>query len=406
LEASRKVFVTIPLMDELSNLPKLLSNLAVQTYKNFKVIFCVNQPEGYWDDPAKIKICTANLLSIEMLEKVTAFEIEIINRSSKGKGWFGKHFGVGWARKLAMDLAMTQAAAEDIIVTMDGDSEYDHGYLSAIVEAFVQNQAIKAISIPYYHKLTGNSAEDKAILRYEIYMRYYAINMLRIANPYAFTAIGSAIACTAKAYAGIRGLTPHKSGEDFYFIQKLRKYGPILIHLDACAFPAARFSDRVFFGTGPAMIRGNSGDWSPYPIYPFQFFDEVKQTFDGFEKLYDGDTDLPMSDFLTEKFGEDFWETIRNNVKTKQNFIRACWHKVDGLRILQYVKWRHQNRVYHDEAQLLTFFKTFYPSEGILNKVGGERFSFAKASIAQLDILRNFLMEKESLWQQKISVLR
>ena len=146
-----------------------------------------------------------------------------------------------------------------------------------------------ALSNPYYHKLTGAEAEDRAILRYEIYMRNYAINMLLINSPYAFTAMGSAIALPVSSYKAIGGLTPKLSGEDFYFLQKLRKYGNINIHNKEKVYPAARFSDRVFFGTGPAMIKGNDGDWESYPIYHIQLFKNIERTYESFEILFKND---------------------------------------------------------------------------------------------------------------------
>ncbi len=404
--SGRKIFITVPLMDEEQNILPLVNCLKSQSNQNFKVIFCVNQPEVWWDDNNKKGICEANLRTIKTLNEITDFELQIIDRCSPGHGWVGKHFGVGWARKIAMDEASNQAEEKDMIVSMDGDSHYNINFLACVEASFVANPNIKAVSVPYFHKLTGSKAEDMAILRYEIYMRYYALNMLRINNPYAFTALGSAIACSINAYRAIRGITPHKSGEDFYFIQKLRKYGQILIYLDETVFPAARFSDRVFFGTGPAMIKGNAGDWEGYPIYPYQDFEEVKISFDNFDKLYEKDIEIPMTEFLFEKFGADVWDELRKNVKSKQNFIRACWHKVDGLRILQFLKWKQQKYPGKDEENLNCFLRNFYPNEKISNSFDTEIFTFEKANVGQLEFIRDFLMEKEMLWRKKIRILR
>ncbi len=93
-----------------------------------------------------------------------------------------------------------------------------------LLNTFKHHPDAVALSVPYYHNLTGDEEKDRAILRYEIYMRYYAINLWRIGSPYNFTAVGSAMALPVWAYRAIGGITPHKSGEDFYFIQKLRKY--------------------------------------------------------------------------------------------------------------------------------------------------------------------------------------
>ncbi len=393
-------------MDEAENVPALLHSLKSQTFKNFKVIICVNQPESYYYDPAKAQIIKSNQKTLQILKDEESLDLQVIDRSSPGKGWVGKHFGVGWARKLAMDQAAALANPEDIIATMDGDTDYEPQYLESISQSFGQHPQLKAISIPYYHKLTGRNNEDMSVLRYEIYMRYYALNMLRIKNPYAFTAIGSAMACTVDAYRGIRGITPHKSGEDFYFIQKLRKYGDVGIYMDKTAFPAARFSDRVFFGTGPAMIKGNAGDWSGYPVYPFQFFDEVKNSFDAFGDLFQDDFEIPLSGFLFDKFNDKLWQDLRQNVKSKQNFIRACHHKVDGLRILQFLKWRNQNLLPDNEKNLTSYLNQFYPDEFLTAKLMVSGFNFKTAGLDELDEIRNFLFEKEMQCRKKIMILR
>jgi hypothetical protein len=95
--------------------------------------------------------------------------------------------------------------------------------VGTVAEKLENSKNLLGIAIPYFHPLTGNNVNDRLILRYEIYMRHYLNNMLEIGNPYAFTAIGSAMAAKVSAYRKVGGLTPVKSGEDFYFIQKLKK---------------------------------------------------------------------------------------------------------------------------------------------------------------------------------------
>ncbi len=219
-----------------------------------------------------------------------------------------------------------------------------------------------ALSVPYYHELTGDEEKDRAILRYEIYMRYYAINLRRIGSTYSFTAIGSAMALPVKSYRAIGGMTPHKSGEDFYFLQKLRKFGPVLTWNKEKVYPEARYSDRVFFGTGPAMIKGREGDWSSYPIYPFELFDEIRETYDLLPDLFLKDVFTPMDDFIEEKFAnQNIWQPLRENFKTREQFVKACHHKIDGLRILQFLKWRNSNSVHSDEENLARWFEKFHP---------------------------------------------
>jgi hypothetical protein len=237
-------------------------------------------------------------------------------------------------------------------------------------------------------------------------MRYYAINLLRIGNPYAFSALGSAIACKVSAYRTIGGLTPHKSGEDFYFLQKLRKYGPIVIDHPQKVYPAARFSDRVFFGTGPAMIKGAGGDWLSYPIYNFELFDEVQETFAAFGDLFDKDIITPMSGFLNEKFKSgSIWQPLRKNYKTVEKFVRACRHKVDGLRVLQYIKWRYARFSDRDEENLFKFLKHFYPDDPLMLDIDWKNFSFENSDLEVLATIRDSLASKEKAWQQQIKIL-
>lgn len=257
--------------------------------------------------------------------------------------------------------------------------------------------------------MTGNEEKDRAILRYEIYLRYYAINLWRIGSPYSFTAIGSAIALPVKSYKKIGGITPHKSGEDFYFLQNLRKTGKVLTWNKEKVYPAARFSGRVAFGTGPAMMKGKEVDWSGYPIYPFKYFDEIKKTYDLFPFLYKENLQTPMDNFIFDKFGQqNIWQPLRKNYKKKETFIRACQHKIDGFRIFQYLKSRNMENKGNkgnkgnrdsDESNLIRFFTKFYPEKLNILPFEVSELSIASTSVENLDKLRYLLMEIEKGFQ-------
>lgn len=331
--------ICLPVLNEYENLPNLLASFQKQSYTHFKLYICVNQPDDWWSQTDQLPQCINNERSLKYLLSLKDNSIHIIDKSSKGKGWTGKKRGVGWARKLVMDEAASQGHKNDIILSVDADTEYPPHYFQSIVDIFKKDKLFSAHSNPYYHKLTGKAAEDQAILRYELYMRVYAINMILIDNPYAFSAVGSAMACSVGQYQRMGGISPKASGEDFYFLQYMRKNGPLSQYNDLKVYPQARFSDRVNFGTGPAMIKGNSGDWSSYPFYPPTLFAQVKQSFDTFEELFDHDIELPMTAFLKGQLKkENLWGALRKNFKTKDKFVRACVELVDGLRILQFLK--------------------------------------------------------------------
>ncbi len=397
-----KIFVALPVLNELENMENFIGCCKAQTYSNFKIVVCVNQPDDWWEKDDKMQICENNAATLEFLRSLNNPSIEIIDKSSKGKGWKGKDFGVGWARKTTMDHCMTEANDHDIIISLDADTRFNPGYFNSVVENIHLNPESVALSVPYYHELTGDESKDRAILQYEIYMRYYAINLWRIKSPYSFTAVGSAIALPVKAYRAIGGITPHKSGEDFYFVQKLRKYGPVLSWNKEKVYPAARYSNRVFFGTGPAMIKGSNGDWSSYPVYPYHFFDEVKLTYDLFLDLFAKDVSTPMDDFIREKFNsQNIWQPFRENSRTAQKFVKACHHKLDGLRILQFLKWRNTHNQMSDEENLALWFRKFYPDKIPFMPFITTKFTFSNLDVSDMDSIRNHLAEIEDDIQKK-----
>lgn len=334
-----KIFVCLPILNESENIPDLLTALKKQSFKNFELIACVNQPEEWWTIPDKVEQCLDNQKSIEILKKENQFPLTIIDKSTKGSGWVGKKKGVGWARKLAMDKASSLGSDIDLIVSIDADTEYPENYFSSVADIFKRKPKIVGLANPYYHRLTEDAEANYAILRYEIYMRNYAINMLLIENPYDFSALGSAMATTVKTYTRMGGISPKASGEDFYFLQKLSKFGVLEDWNAYKVYPAARFSSRVNFGTGPAMIKGNTGDWSSYPIYLYGLFEKVRSTYEAFPDLFEEDRNTAMTSFLQNQLKkENIWKPLRQNYKTEEQFVKACITLVDGLRILQFLK--------------------------------------------------------------------
>jgi hypothetical protein len=392
------IYVALPVLDELDTIRYFIEDIQSQTFKNYKLFVCINQPDNWWDLPEKIQICKNNQLTIAYLKSIK--DIEIIDRSSKDSGWKGKQLGVGWARKILMDRINEVASENDIVISLDADTRFTAIYFESIIRNFQKHEKAMAISVPYYHKLTGNHEIDASILRYEIYMRYFAINLWRIGSPFSFTALGSAIAFPLWAYRKIGGISPMKSGEDFYLLQKFCKVGSIINWNSEMVYPEARFSNRVFFGTGPAMIKGNNGDWESYPIYHFTLFDNVMKTYQQLAGLYKSDVDFPLNKFLADQFKDsNWWLSLRKNFKTEKNFINACFEKVDGLRVLQYLKAYQSEVNKSDEQCLHEFLQLFYP-EFIPQLCIPIDFEFNKLSIHQLNDIRNKLMLIEEEYQR------
>lgn len=399
-----KIFIAIPCLNEIDFIDKTITCIKNQSYRNFKLFICVNQPEKYHFIDEFKHIVENNLKTIEYIKSITEFEVELIDKSSLGKGWDENSYGVGWARKLLFDAISKEAISSDIIVSLDADTVFENNYFQTIIYNFHKYPFATALSVPYYHKLVADNQLNTLLLRYEIYVRYYLINLFRINSPYAFTALGSAIAFPFWAYQKIRGLAPKFSGEDFYLLQKLRKAGKIIQDNDIIVYPATRYSNRVFFGTGPALIKGKNGDWSSYPIFHYDYFNKIEQVYKKLPNLFSQNEITELDNFIIENFNmqpNEFWAYLRkNNIEIKR-FIHAFHTKFDGLRILQFLRFQLINSKleFSEEEVLLEFLNNFYPNF-IPDTMELNNLSFANSSVKLLDDLRNVLYNIESFYRK------
>ncbi len=384
------VHIAVPVLAEEANISRLVRLYDQSEYPARHLWICVNQPDSWCQaGEEEREVVAQNHRTLQFFQTLGRNDITVIDRSSPGKGWPPKRQGVGMARKTLMDAIARQASSEEVILSMDADTFWDPDYLTRVVQRLEAFPQALALAVPYYHPLPQEAIAARAMLRYELYMRYYALNMYARELPYARTALGSAIALRVAAYTRIGGMTPKAGGEDFYLLQKLAKAGLVLDHCEAVVRPSPRFSDRVPIGTGPALRKGASGNWSGYPFYPASLFDEVKATFDAFPLLFHRHVETPMSPFLRAIFKEqDPWERLRNNFKTESLFVRACWEKVDGLRIRQYLRFRYLEQPADELTVLNDFLRekyaTFVPFTG-----------FDEMPIARLNALREALFQEE-----------
>ncbi len=396
---SPHLWVALPALGESELIPRLFKCISEQTYLNFTVVVCVNQPENWQQNHVKQYYCADNAKTLQFLNDFSAFKLVVMDFSSIGKGLSDKQSGVGWARKLVMDEINQRAKDDDLMISIDADTTFSESYFDSIVKIFKRYPESIALSVPYYHPLTDNPDLNRAMLRYEIYMRYYAINLWRIDSPYAYTALGSAIALPVKSYRKVSGISPVKSGEDFYFLQKLVKSGKLLCYNPEKVYPATRLSDRVGFGTGPALIKGIKGEWDSYPIYHPSFFNEIETGCKMFPMLFQNNEVTPMTAFLEDIFKEkDIWNPLRKNAGSQKQFIRSCYQKVDGLRVLQFLKSRQKSVEISDEEVFLEWASLY---ENGLKEICPTDLSFTDTSIEKLNEIRNTLVDIEGAYQKQ-----
>jgi len=169
----------------------------------------------------------------------------------------GRQTGAGIPRKLGMDEAIRHFNGNKagIIVSLDADCLVAPNYLTEIYRNFKEH-SLQSATIEFHHPVEHLDVSDPlriAASNYEYYLRYYRQALEFCGYPYPYFTIGSAFAVTAETYLKAGGMGKQQSGEDFYFLQKVFPLGKTRFIDTTCVYPSARTSDRVPFGTGPAL---------------------------------------------------------------------------------------------------------------------------------------------------------
>ena len=114
---------------------------------------------------------------------------------------------------------------------------------------------------------------------YDYSLRYYVDQLAEAVSPYAFHTIGSLIVVRPSAYAAVRGIPKRSAAEDFYFLNKLAKVGAVHSLAEPVLKVAGRPSQRVPFGTGPAIskIQNMEKPIDEYRFYHPKCFIALKQ---------------------------------------------------------------------------------------------------------------------------------
>ena len=264
-----KNIIVVPAIAEFENISTLISSLE-QNDKSLLsetlLLFVINNSIFSSDEVKK-----DNLKSIGYLNNLKSeLNISFIDASTKGKELEDKNAGVGLARKIGMDIALTkfdyESSGKNIIICLDADCIVDENYLSEIVGEFNQNDFDAAV-INYVHDISGNDDETKTIVYYEIFLRYYVLGLTYAKSKYNFHTIGSTTACTAEAYIKVGGMNKRKAAEDFYFLEKLAKNYKIGKINSTLVHPSKRSSWRVPFGTGKSVERFTKQNDNDYLLY-------------------------------------------------------------------------------------------------------------------------------------------
>ena len=200
--------------------------------------------------------------------------------------------GVGLVRKIAADIALRLVSAGKVaspwIHNTDADARVPDDYFLRLSEtprdANANALPPACFVYPYQHIPDPEmDAKDHqrywpAVTDYELWLRYYMAGLQWAGSYYAYSSIGSLLACDSLAYARTRGFPKKMAGEDFYFQNKLAKVGAMINLKGNPIRLLTRPSSRVPFGTGQGTIKIDSlyEAGHVYEVYHPAVFDFLK----------------------------------------------------------------------------------------------------------------------------------
>jgi hypothetical protein len=271
-----------------------------------------------------------------------------------------KEQGVGLARKIGTDLSAYLISIKRVkqqwICSSDADAHLPDDYFNAL-DSREKNTIVCCFNFMH-------SSDDKNIHQanfiYETALRYYVAGLHYANSPYAFFTIGSILAFKAEAYVQARGFPKRSAGEDFYLLNKLAKLGNVEFVEDVTVKLEARTSQRVPFGTGPAVqkILDLQACKLDYCYYHPEVFTLLKSTLCSFEELWQCRANLTLwfqqqptlvSSALIEIGFENFVNKQKTNSEKQFNKQLTVWF--DAFKTLKFI---HSIRANHYQDIPLT----------------------------------------------------
>ena len=326
----------IPACDELEEIGNTLASLAPGA--DDMVLLVVNHPA---DAPSRVKAASGELLRLLASGAFSCRNLFWIDAPDLTGG-------VGEARKLGMDAVIASCHAEQaervILASLDADTVAEPDYFDAVRGCFERNPAASALSISFSHRPGATPEEERAIRSYEAYLERYVDRLRRAGSPYAFQTVGSAFAVRAAAYVRAGGMRVRKGGEDFYFLQAAAKTGRVVTGDRVLVHPSPRPSDRVPFGTGPAVRKLMAGE-APAEISDaaFAFLGRLLARAAGpggleEAELFLDQIDSCSADFLRQEGFLLIWPKVLANTPDRRDARLAAFHGwFDGLKTLRYL---------------------------------------------------------------------
>ncbi len=315
------------------------------------VFFLINQPENASPDIKEV-----NSVAFVNIEKaINTTKSSWLHPLVQQVNLPRKHAGVGLARKIGMDDAVRWFEQlnnpHGIILCLDADCMVSSNYFVKIHRHFEENPETPGASIHYEHPLVGALPDQnyRAIVNYELFLRYYIHAQRYTGFPHAFQTVGSSMAARSWAYQKQGGMNRRKAGEDFYFLNRIIQLGNFTEIKGCCVVPSPRVSDRVPFGTGKDIGKQiHEALVSSYYTYHPMSFIELKLFFDNIHDYYLNYSDTNRFPKTILSFLKHYGETknlehLKDSVKTLNTFLDRFYQWFDAFKIMKYVHYIRDN---------------------------------------------------------------
>lgn len=407
--------IVVPALQEFENIKILLTSLLKNENKYFAsslVMFVVNNIKSA---PAEAK--SENKITLDWLKKFTfasfagvdeliekvktsGLNVGFIDAASPGRELPADDGGVGFARKIGMDESLRlfdySSKSKKIIICLDADCTVEKNYLTEIIYSFNKNN-YSAGYVNFEHILPEDEEHRKAIISYEIFLRYYVLGLRFAGSPFAIHTIGSTMICDYESYIRIGGMNKRKAAEDFYFMEKLAKIGEIKEIKSTKVFPSARGSWRVPFGTGQRINRFFARTHNEFELYDPRVFEMLKSWLEVFNsegamsgaeyieaagKIHSG-----LAQFLASNSFSESWDRVLRNSKTSAQILKQKFFWFDGFRTLKLIHFLRDN--YFPPVNMFEALDEFFVNFGIsLQREKEESVPDSEVQLQYLEELR------------------
>lgn len=342
--------IVIPALAEYANLSTTLKSLEQNpknVLKQTLIIVNVNNRQEALED------FNNNQKTLHWLKMYTGIlNLLVLDYSSPGKEVPLKK-GVGFARKIACDIALTYLSSDGLLYNLDADTIVEPNYVSNVQEFFNTTTDCQAAYVSFKHQKTLDKKQNKAIEQYEQFLDYYFQGLTFAKSPYAYHTIGSTIICSVKAYKKVQGFDEKRqAGEDFYFMQKITKAGFNIHKIDSTKiYPSSRESHRVPFGTGKSitdLLMEKTVDLKTYHPECFNIVKNIlslaKEQIDENSSLNLNQLDKETQDFFMQRKFHEVWKKLQANSKNAEMLLKKFHEWFDAFQTLKLIHYLSEKK--------------------------------------------------------------